>query len=84
MDKNVSPENTENRVREIVAEQLGISGDEILSDAHFSSDLGADRLDVIELIMAFEEEFDLDISEEDAENLRTIQKVVDYIDQRPQ
>ncbi len=78
------PENTENRVREIVAEQLGIAGDEVANDAHFSSDLGADRLDVIELIMSFEEEFDLDISEEDAEGLRSIQTVVDYIDQRSQ
>ncbi len=84
MDNAVSPENTENRVREIVVEQLGISSDEILSDAHFSSDLGADRLDIIELVMAFEEEFDLDISDEDAEGLRSIQAVVVFIDQRPQ
>ncbi|MFH1830185.1 MAG: acyl carrier protein [Pseudomonadota bacterium] len=80
----MSKESTENKVREIVAEQLAIGDDELSADAHFVSELGADRLDVIELIMAFEEEFDLDISDEDAEGLCTIQSVVDYIEQKSQ
>ncbi len=74
----------ENRVREIIAEQLGIGDDEIQPDAHFSSDLGADRLDLIELMMALEEEFDLEISDEDAENLTSLGSIVDFLGERPQ
>ena len=74
----------ENRVREIIAEQLGIGSDEVSLDAHFSTDLGADRLDVIELMMALEEEFDVEIGEADAEGLTDLKSVVDYLGRRPQ
>lgn len=74
----------ENRIRAIIAEQLGIGDDEVSPDALFASDLGADRLDLIELMMALEEEFDVEISDEDAENLTTLKSVVDYLEQRPQ
>jgi acyl carrier protein len=80
----MTPETIENKAREIVAEQLGIGSDEVLVDADFSRDLGADRLDMMELIMAFEEEFDLEISDEDAEGLCSIQTVVDFVNQKSQ
>ncbi len=80
----MSTDTTENRVREIVADQLGLNADDINTDAVFSSDLGADALDLVELIMSFEEEFDLEISDEDGETLRTVQDVVEYVGQRVQ
>ncbi len=75
----MTDDSVETRVREIIAEQLGIGDDEVLPDAQFSSDLGADGLDMIELVMALEEEFDVDISDEDVENLTTLKSVVDFL-----
>ena len=75
----MTDDSVEIRVRGIIAEQLGIGDDEILPDAQFSSDLGADGLDMIELVMALEEEFDVDISDEDAESLTTLKSVVDFL-----
>lgn len=80
----MTTESVENKVREIIAEQLGIGDDEILPDAHFSSDLGADRLDLIELMMALEEEFDIEIGDEDAESLTDLKNVVEYLGARAQ
>lgn len=80
----MSTDSVEKRVSEIIAEQLGIGDDEVLPDANFSSDLGADRLDLIELMMALEDEFDCDISEEDAEGLTNLASVVDYLGARAQ
>ncbi len=80
----MTTENVESKVREIIAEQLGIGDDEISPDAHFSSDLGADTLDLIELMMALEEEFDIEIGDEDAENLMDLRSVVDFIGPRAQ
>lgn len=77
-------DSVETRVREIIAEQLGIGDDEILPDAQFSSDLGADGLDLIELVMAFEEEFDVEINDADAEELTTLKGVVDFLGTRVQ
>lgn len=74
----------EPRVREIIAEQLGISEDEIQSDASFQEDLGADSLDVLELVMALEEEFEIEIPDEEAERLETVQKLVQYLESRVQ
>jgi acyl carrier protein len=74
----------EGRVKEIVAEQLGLNAEEISVDAAFARDLGADALDVVELVMAFEEEFDIDIDDDDAEKLHTVQAVVAYLDGRMQ
>jgi len=67
------------RVIEIIVEQLGVSEEEITMEASFIDDLGADSLDLVELIMAMEEEFSLEISDEDAEKIQTVQDVVNYI-----
>lgn len=74
----------EAQVRDIIAEQLGISEEEIQDDSKFGIDLGADSLDQYELIMALEEEFDIEISEEDAEKLDTFAKLVQYLESRTQ
>lgn len=74
----------EEKVYEIIAEQLGISEDEIQPDASFSDDLGADSLDVVELIMALEEEFEIDVSDADAEKLDNVQKLINYLEARTQ
>jgi len=70
----------EERVKKIVAEQLGISEDEINAESSFTKDLGADSLDTVELVMAFEEEFGTEIPDEEAEKITTIQQAIDYIE----
>jgi len=67
------------KVKHIIVEQLGVDEDEVKAEASFVDDLGADSLDVVELVMALEEEFELEISDEDAEKLVTVQKAIDYI-----
>ncbi|HHY41667.1 MAG TPA: acyl carrier protein [Thermoanaerobacterales bacterium] len=67
------------RVKQIIADQLSIDEDQIVPEASFIDDLGADSLDIVELIMAFEEEFDMEIPDEDAEKIKTVQDVLDYI-----
>ncbi|MBW2520738.1 MAG: acyl carrier protein, partial [Deltaproteobacteria bacterium] len=67
------------RVKQIVTEQLGVDEDQVTSDASFMDDLGADSLDTVELVMALEEEFDIEISDEDAEKIQTVQDAIDYI-----
>jgi acyl carrier protein len=67
------------RVIEIIVEQLGVSEEEVTPEAHFIEDLGADSLDLVELIMAMEEEFSLEISDEEAEKIQTVQDVINYI-----
>ena len=69
----------ERRVIEIIVEQLWVSEEEVTLEASFIDDLGADSLDLVELIMALEEEFGLEISDEDAEKIQTVQDVVNYI-----
>ena len=69
----------EARVKAIVAEQLGLDKNNIKNDASFVDDLGADSLDTVELVMAFEEEFGAEIPDEDAEKIKTIQNAIDYI-----
>ena len=69
----------EEKVQKIVCEQLGVSPDEVKIAASFIDDLGADSLDTVELVMAFEEEFDLEIPDEEAEGIATVQNAVDYI-----
>ncbi|ABN52167.1 MAG TPA: acyl carrier protein [Hungateiclostridium thermocellum] len=67
------------KVRKIIAEQLGIEEDEITMESSFIDDLGADSLDIVELIMALEEEFDLEIPDSEAEKITTVGDVVEYI-----
>ena len=68
------------RVREIICEQLGVSDGEISPEASFMEDLGADSLDIVELVMALEEEYEMEISDEDAENIKMVQDVIEYIE----
>src|SRR3972149_1928425 len=72
----------EEKVKKIVGEQLGVDEEEITPDASFVEDLGADSLDTVELVMAFEEEFSIEIPDEDAEKIITVQNSVDYIKER--
>lgn len=69
----------EQQVKAIVAEQLGVKAEQVVNDASFVDDLGADSLDVVELVMALEEEFGLEISDEDAEKLSTVAQAIAYI-----
>ena len=72
-------DNVEERVRKIVAEQLGVAEDEVSRESSFVDDLGADSLDTVELVMALEEEFECEIPDEDAEKITTVQQAIDYI-----
>ena len=74
--------NLEERVSAIVAEQLGVSREELVSEASFIDDLGADSLDIVELVMAMEEEFDVEIPDEDAEKIQTIGEAISYLKER--
>jgi acyl carrier protein len=69
------------RVVDIIVEELAVDADEVTPEASFIDDLGADSLDVVELVMAFEEEFDIEIPDEDAEKIQTVQQAVDYIEE---
>jgi acyl carrier protein len=69
------------RVKQIIVEQLGVDEAEVTSAASFVDDLGADSLDTVELVMAFEEAFEIEIPDEDAEKIRTVQDAITYIDQ---
>ena len=70
------------KIREIVVEQLGADAEQVVPEANFVEDLGADSLDTVELIMAFEEEFDVEIPDTDAEKIKTVQDVIDYIESK--
>jgi acyl carrier protein len=72
---------SEERVKQIIVEQLGVDEAEVTPNASFVDDLGADSLDTVELVMAFEEAFEIEIPDEDAEKIRTVQDAVTYIDQ---
>ena len=69
----------EEKVKQIIVEQLGVDENEVTPTASFVDDLGADSLDVVELVMAFEEAFEIDIPDEDAEKITTVQQAIDYI-----
>ncbi|HUV14042.1 MAG TPA: acyl carrier protein [Acidobacteriota bacterium] len=69
----------EESVKAIIVEQLGVNESDVVSDAHFIDDLGADSLDTVELVMKFEEDFDIEIPDEDAEKIQTVQNAIDYI-----
>ena len=66
------------RVKQIVVEQLGVEEDQVSNESSFMEDLGADSLDTVELVMALEEEFDIEIADEDAEKIQTVQDAIDY------
>ena len=68
------------KVKEIIIEQLDVQADQVTADASFIEDLGADSLDTVELVMALEENFDIEIPDEDAEKIRTVRLAVEYID----
>jgi acyl carrier protein len=70
------------KIREIVVDQLGVDADQVTPAANFVDDLGADSLDTVELIMAFEEEFGVEIPDTDAEKIKTVQDVIDYIEEK--
>jgi acyl carrier protein len=72
----------EAKVKEIIAEELGVEKEKLTSEASFMEDLGADSLDTVELVMAFEKEFDLDIPDEEAEKLRTVGDALNYLHAR--
>ena len=69
----------EDRVKKVVCEQLGVTEEEVKSEASFVEDLGADSLDTVELVMSFEEEFELEIPDEEAEGIATVKNAIDYI-----
>ncbi len=70
---------SEERVKQIIMDQLGVSADQVTPQASFIDDLGADSLDTVELVMALEEEFDIEIPDEDAEKMKTVQDALDYL-----
>ncbi len=72
----------EGRVIDIIVEELGVEREKVSEDANFMEDLGADSLDTVELVMAFEKEFDLDIADEEAEKLRTVGDALKYLHQK--
>lgn len=73
---------TFDRVKKVVAEQLDVNPDEVTPEASFVEDLGADSLDMVELTMAFEEEFDIEIPDEDAEKISNVQQAVAYLEEK--
>jgi len=74
--------NVEEKVKDIIVEELGVEREKLTSDASFMDDLGADSLDTVELVMAFEKEFDIDIPDEDAEKLRTVGDAMNYLHEK--
>jgi acyl carrier protein len=70
------------RVKKIITEQLGVDEEDVTPEANFVEDLGADSLDTVELVMAFEEEFGIEIPDEDAEKILTVQQAVEYINEK--
>ena len=70
------------KIKSIVVDQLGVDEDQVTEDASFVDDLGADSLDTVELIMAFEEEFDIEIPDEDEQKIKTVKDVIEYIESK--
>ncbi len=78
----MSEKSIEEKVKDIIVEQLGVNPEQVTPAASFIGDLGADSLDTVELVMAFEDEFGVEVPDEDAEKLQTVSDVVNYIDQK--
>jgi acyl carrier protein len=77
----MSVENVQERVKNIIVEQLGVEADQVKPEAQFVNDLGADSLDTVELIMALEEEFDVEIPDDKAEKIKTVGEAISYIEE---
>lgn len=75
----MSDKSIEDRVKDIIVDQLGVSADQVTPEAKFVEDLGADSLDTVELVMAFEEEFDIEVPDDEAEKLQSVGDVITYI-----
>lgn len=75
----MSDKTIEERVKDIIVDQLGVSADQVTADAKFVEDLGADSLDTVELVMALEEEFDVEVPDDEAEKLQAVKDVVSFI-----
>ena len=78
----MSEKSIQDKVTDIIVEQLGVNPEQVTLNASFIEDLGADSLDTVELVMAFEEEFSVEVPDEDAEKLQTVKDVVDYIESK--
>jgi acyl carrier protein len=72
----------ENKIKKIIVDQLGVETDEVKNEASFLDDLGADSLDTVELVMAFEDEFGVEIPDEEAEKIKTVQDAINYIEDK--
>lgn len=70
------------KVRDIIVDKLGVAADKVKPEAHFIDDLGADSLDTVELVMAFEEEFNVEIPDDDAQEITTVKSAVDYLSKK--
>lgn len=75
----MSEKSIEDRVKDIIVDQLGVNADQVTPEAKFVEDLGADSLDTVELVMAFEEEFEIEVPDEEAEKLQSVGDVISYI-----
>ncbi|MEN9283463.1 MAG: hypothetical protein RLZZ179_956 [Verrucomicrobiota bacterium] len=80
----MSEKSIEDKVRDIIVDQLGVNADQVVKEARFIEDLGADSLDTVELVMAFEEEFSIEVPDEEAEKLQTVGDVVTYVEEHSQ
>jgi acyl carrier protein len=80
--KFMAEKSIEEKVKDIIVEQLGVNPEQVTPTASFIEDLGADSLDIVELVMAFEEEFSVEVPDEDAEKLQTVGDVIKYIEER--
>lgn len=72
----------EEKIKDIIVDKLGVSQEKVKPEAHFVEDLGADSLDTVELVMAFEDEFDVEIPDEDAQNITTVKNAIDYLSKK--
>ena len=77
----MSEKSVEDKVRDIIVDQLGVNAEQVVTTARFIEDLGADSLDTVELVMAFEEEFSIEVPDEEAEKLQTVGDVVKYVEE---
>ena len=80
----MSEKSIEDKVRDIIVDQLGVNAEQVVKEARFIEDLGADSLDTVELVMAFEEEFSIEVPDEEAEKLQTVGDVVSYVEEHSQ